>query len=41
MRVYYGVNWLDDANYDLSIDTATFGRDASAEVIVRAAQVFG
>jgi cytidylate kinase len=41
MRVYYGVNWLDDANYDLCIDTATFGREASAEVIVRAAQTFG
>jgi len=38
MRAYYGVTWLDNGNYDLCIDTSTFGRDGSAEIIVRAVE---
>jgi len=36
MRAYYGVTWTDSANYDVCVDTATFGPQACAEIIVRA-----
>jgi cytidylate kinase len=39
MRVYYGIEWGNPENYDLSIDTAHFGAQGSAELIVRAAEV--
>ena len=38
MRVYYGVDWGDPENYDLSIDTARFGTQGSAALIVRAVE---
>lgn len=38
MRVYYSIDWGDSANYDLSIDTAHFGLEGSADLIVRAAE---
>jgi cytidylate kinase len=38
MRSYYGVTWTDPSNYDLCIDTAAFGPQASAEIIVRAVE---
>lgn len=37
MRVYYGLQWGDPENYDLCIDTSTFGMSPSADLIVRAA----
>lgn len=36
MRAYYSVTWSDASNYDLCIDTSTFGSEGSAEIIVRA-----
>lgn len=36
VRDWYGVDFGDPAIYDLSIDTATFGIEASAELIVAA-----
>lgn len=38
MQAYYGVKWIDHANYDLAIDTATFGQEDSARLIVNAAR---
>jgi CMP/dCMP kinase len=38
MRTYYGINWGDPENYDLSIDTARFGTQGSAELIIRAVE---
>lgn len=38
MRVYYGLTWADPANYDLCIDTSTFGPQGSAEIVVRAVE---
>lgn len=38
MQAYYGVKWVDHANYDLALDTATFGVEAAAEIIVRAVE---
>ena len=37
MRAYYGIEWGDPENYDLSVDTARFGVRGSADLIVRAA----
>lgn len=34
MRVYYNVDWGDPQNYDLCIDTSTFGEEGSADLIV-------
>lgn len=39
LKTYYGQNWGDPAQYDLSLDTSTFGRDGAVEIIVRAAGV--
>jgi cytidylate kinase len=36
MRAYYGVDWGDAQNYDLCIDTSTFGEEGSVDVIVQA-----
>jgi len=36
MRRYYDVNWSDATNYDLQIDTSTFGVEGAAGVIVAA-----
>jgi cytidylate kinase len=36
MRAYYGVDWGDPQNYDLGIDTSTFGEERSAAIIVQA-----
>jgi cytidylate kinase len=36
MRVYYSADWGDPQNYDLAIDTATFGEERSASLIVQA-----
>ena len=36
MRTYYGIHWGDPENYDLSIDTARFGTQGSAQLIVLA-----
>ena len=38
MRTYYGISWGDPENYDLSIDTARFGTEGSAELIIRAVE---
>lgn len=38
MRVYYGTTWSDPANYDLCIDTSSFGRAGSAAIIVSAVE---
>ena len=38
MRLYYGVTWTDPENYDLCLDTSTFGREGCADVIVRAVE---
>ncbi len=38
MHVYYGVTWTDPQNYDLCLDTSTYGRDGCAEIIVRAVE---
>lgn len=38
MRVYYGLTWTDPQNYDLCLDTSTYGRDGCAEIIVRAVE---
>ena len=38
MRAYYNVDWNSPDNYDLTIDTSTFGLDGSADIIVRAVQ---
>ena len=32
----YGLQWGDPENYDLSVDTSTFGVEGSAGLIVRA-----
>ncbi len=37
MRVYYGIDWANSDNYDLSVDTAHFGLEGSADLITRAA----
>ncbi len=34
VRAYYELEWADAANYDLVIDTSTFGVEGSAELIV-------
>ncbi len=38
MKVYYNVDWNSPDNYDLTVDTATFGMEGSADIIVRAVQ---
>lgn len=38
IQAYYGVKWVDHGNYDLSVDTATFGVEGSAEIIIRAVE---
>lgn len=37
LRVYYGLDWANCENYDLSLDTARFGLDGSANIIAGAA----
>ncbi len=37
LKAYYGQTWGDPAHYDVSLDTAVFGREGSAAIIVRAA----
>jgi cytidylate kinase len=32
IRAYYGIDWTDAANYDLTIDTSTFGVEGSAAI---------
>lgn len=41
MRAYYGIEWGDPENYDLSIDTAHFGEQGSVDLIVRAVAANG
>lgn len=36
MRAYYAIEWGNLENYDLSIDTARFGEEGSADLILRA-----
>lgn len=36
VHIYYGLKWTDPGNYDLAIDTSTFGVEGSADIIVRA-----
>lgn len=38
MEVYYDVKWVDHNNYDLALDTSTFGMEGTADIIVRAVQ---
>ena len=38
VRAYYEIDWSDPANYDLVMDTSTFGVEGGAEVIVCAAK---
>ncbi len=38
MRAYYALDWGDPQNYDLTFDSATFGSEKSAALVVRAAQ---
>ena len=39
LRAYYGLDWADSTNYDLTIDTSTFGVEGSAGIIVAATRV--
>lgn len=36
MRVYYGLTWNDQSNYDLCIDTSSFDPQACAAIVMRA-----
>lgn len=36
VRTYYGLHWGDPENYDISIDTSTFGPERSAALIIQA-----
>ncbi len=38
MRAYYGVDWPATENYDLCIDTSTYGAQASAAIIMSAVE---
>ncbi|HET9393253.1 MAG TPA: cytidylate kinase-like family protein [Candidatus Rubrimentiphilum sp.] len=38
VRAYYGIDWTDAANYDLAVDTSTFGVEGSAAIIIAAAR---
>jgi cytidylate kinase len=38
IKAYYGLNWDDPTNYDLCLDTSTFGPDRCVDIVVRAVE---
>jgi cytidylate kinase len=36
MRIYYGVTWLSQENYDLCLDASVFGAEGCAQIIINA-----
>ncbi len=41
VKIHYGRHWEDAANYDLALNSAQFGYDGCADLIVAAAQAAG
>ena len=39
MRTYYGLDWRDPQNYDLCIDTSSFGPKGAVDLVAAAARV--